>query len=107
MNKQNSVLRISFSLWGNNDCRLVIKVVKESRVLFEIEDWTQSSYEWSKIDRYYHGSHDFVKNLQEGCHFELHYANFIANRAIEIKDFNLSIHGKLTDNDTIDAMSDR
>jgi hypothetical protein len=105
MNKQNSVLRISFSLWGNNDCRLVIKVVKESRVLFEIEDWTQSSYEWSKIDRCYHGSHDFIKNLQEGCHFELHYANFIANRAIEIKDFNLSIHGKLTDNDTIDAMS--
>ena len=105
MNKQNSVLRISFKWKCHDGSRIVIKVVKGSEALFEIEDWTRPSLydEWLKIDRYYNCSHDYIKNLKEGCHFELHYANF--NRQIEIKDFNLIMHGKLTDNVTIDAMS--
>ena len=71
------------------------------------EDWNHhSSYEWSKIDRYYNCSHDYIKNLKDGCQFELHYANFNSNRHIEIKDFKLSMHGKLTGDDIIDVMLD-
>ena len=88
MNKKNSVLRISFSWIGDEDSRIVIKVVKESEVLFEIEDWTHPSFfKWSKIDRC---SHDYVKNLEEGCHFELHYA-VGSDDNLEIKDFELYV----------------
>jgi hypothetical protein len=106
MNKKNSVLRISFRWRGDEDfrdnsghedevSRIVIKVVKESEVLFEIEDWTYSTYhKWSKINRYYHYSHDYVKNLEEGCHFELHYAVGGNVRNLNIKDFELCVEGK-------------
>jgi hypothetical protein len=94
MNKQNSVLRISFRWEGNKNSRIVIKVVKESEVLFEIEDWTHPSDKRSKIDRYYNYSHDYVKNLEEGCHFELHYA--VGGRGgLYIEDFKLCVEGKL------------
>ena len=92
MNKMNSVLRISSRWKGDEDSRIVIKVVKESEVLFEIEDWTHLPYKWSKIDRYYNYSHDNIKNLLEGCHFELHYA---VSDYLEIKDFELCVEGKL------------
>jgi hypothetical protein len=106
MNKQNSVLRISFRWSGrgydfsgheDKDSRIVIKVVKESKVLFEIEDWTHPSDKWSKIDRYYNCSHDNIKKLEEGCHFELHYAVGCDDNYsdLEIKDFELCIEGKL------------
>ena len=101
MNKENSVLRISFSWIGHEDSRLVIKVVKESVVLFEIEDWTHHPSH-TFIERYYNCNHDYIKNLKEGCHFELHYAAY--NRALHIYDFNLSIHGKLSCDDIIDAV---
>jgi hypothetical protein len=104
MNKENSVLRISFSWIGDEDSRIVIKVVKELEILFEIEDWTYDPSH-TCIERYYNSSHDFIKNLKEVCHFELHYANF--NSELHIEDFNLSIHGKLSDDVTIDAMSDQ
>jgi hypothetical protein len=94
MNKKNSVLRISFRWYGHEDSRIVIKVVKESEVLFEIEDWTHPpSYNGSKIDRWYNCSHDYVKNLEEGCHFELHYA-VDGNGRLEIEDFKLCVEGK-------------
>jgi len=96
MNKQNSVLRISFRWRGLKDSRIVIKVVKESEVLFEIEDWTHPSNEWSKIDRCYNYSHDNIKNLEEGCHFELHYA--VGGDGIwglEMKGFEVCVVGKL------------
>ena len=98
MNKQNSVLRISFRWIGHEDSRLVIKVVKKSEVLFEIEDWTHPSLydnNWSKIDRCYNCSHDNIKNLEEGCHFELHYAVGGDVGNIIIKDFELFVQGKL------------
>jgi len=94
MNKKNSVLRISFRWTGDEDSRIVIKVVKESEVLFEIEDWTHPSNEWSKIDRWYNCSHDNIKNLVEGCHFELHYAVGGNVRNLNIKDFELCVEGK-------------
>jgi hypothetical protein len=105
INKKNSVLRISFR-WrgedfrdnsGHEDSRIVIKVVKESKVLFEIEDWTHPSshYEFQMIDRWYNSSHDNIKNLEEGCHFELHYAvGGDGNRRLEIEDFELCVVGK-------------
>ena len=97
MNKKNTVLRISSRWKGDEDSRIVIKVVKESEVLFEIEDWTHpSSYDnkWSKLDRYYNSSHENIKNLEEGCHFELHYA--VGGRGgLEIKDFDLCVEGTL------------
>jgi len=97
MNKENSMLRISFRWKGGRDSRIVIKVVKESEVLFEIEDWTHpSSYDnkWSKINRCYNCCHNYVKNLEEGCHFELHYA--VGGRGgLEIKDFELCVEGTL------------
>ena len=97
MNKKNSVFRISFRWIGDEDSRIVIKVVKETEELFEIEDWTYNPSH-TCIERYYNSSHDYIKNLKEGCHFELHYANF--NRELHIFDFNLSIHGKFsTDGD--------
>jgi hypothetical protein len=100
MNKQNSALRISFKWIGYKDSRIVIKVVKGSEVLFEIEDWTHPvSYGWSKIDRYYNCSHDYIKNLEAGCHFELHYA--VAGNGLydylEIKDFRVCVEGKLSE----------
>ena len=91
MNKQNSVLRISFQWIGHEDSRIVIKAVKGSKVLFEIEDWTHPSDESSKIDRYYNYSHDYIKNLEDGCHFELHYA--VYDDELRILDFNLSVQG--------------
>jgi len=99
MNKKNSVLRISFSWIGHEDSRIVIKVIKESEVLFEIEDWTHPSscIKLSKIDRYYNCSHDNIKKLEEGCHFELHYAvggNNIYD-SLQIEDFELCVEGKL------------
>ena len=100
MNKQDSMLRISFRWQGHKeDSRIVIKVVKESEVLFEIEDWTHPSscIKLSKIDRCYNCSHDYVKNLEEGCHFELHYAvggNYIYD-SLQIEDFELCVEGKL------------
>ena len=97
MNKQNSVLRISFRWRGDKDSRIVVQVVKESEVLFEIEDWTHPSscyIKWSKIDRYYNYSHDYIKNLEEGYHFELHYA-FGGKHYLEINDFELYVEGKL------------
>ena len=108
MNKQNSVLRISFRLRGYKNSRIVLKVVKESEVLFEIEDWTHTTtHDLSKIERYYNSSHDYIKNLEKGCHFELHYA--VGGEwydRLEIKDFNLSVHGKMmTDDNTKDVMS--
>ena len=94
MNKMNTVLRISFSwITGHEDSRMVIKVVKESEVLFEIEDWTYNPSHTS-IERYYNSSHDHIKNLKKGCHFELHYA-VGGNRGLEIKDFMLRVEGKL------------
>jgi hypothetical protein len=94
----------------------VIKVVKESEVLFEIEDWiyhpTPSSFSdhhheeeedlYMHVDRCYDCNHDNIKDLKEGCHFELHYAvvgdiNGDDRYEIEILDFNLSMQGKLTD----------
>ena len=97
MYKENTVLRISFRWKGGKDSRIVIKVVKESEVLFEIEDWTHPSLydnKWSKIDRCYNCSHDYIKNLEEECHFELHYA--VGGRGgLEIKNFELSVEGKL------------
>ena len=97
MYKENTVLRISFRWKGGKDSRIVIKVVKESEVLFEIEDWTHPSLydnKWSKIDRCYNCSHDYIKNLEEECLFELHYA--VGGRGgLEIKDFELSVEGKL------------
>ena len=93
MNKKNSVLRISFRWIGHEDSRIVIKVVKELEELFEIEDWTYNPSH-TCIERYYNSSHDYIKNLKEGCHFELYYANF--NRELHIFDFNLSIHGKFS-----------
>ena len=100
MTKMNTVLRISFR-WADNfysvpedeDYRIVIKVVKESEVLFEIEDWTHPSSR-SKIDRCYNCSHDYIKNLEEGCHFELHYAVGGNVRNLNIKDFKLCVEGK-------------
>jgi hypothetical protein len=96
INKQNSVLRISFRWQGHKDSRIVIKVVKESDVLFEIEDWTHHSsfIIRSKIDRCYNYSHDYIKNLEEGCHFELHYA--VGGNVMNsfIKDFELCVEGK-------------
>jgi len=99
MNKKNSVLRISFSWIGHEDSRIVIKVVKGSEVLFEIEDWTHPSscIKLSKIDRCYNYSHDYVKNLEKGCHFELHYAvggNYIYD-SLQIEDFELCVEGNL------------
>ena len=54
------------------------------------------------VDRCYDCSHDYIKDLKEGCHFELHYAVVVGGDSngddryeIEILDFNLSIHGKL------------
>ena len=105
MNKKNSVLRISFRWKGDDssdhedkDSRIVIKVVKESEVLFEIKDWAHpSSNNWSKIDRCYNYSHDYIKNLEEGCHFELHYAvgGDVKYENLSIKDFELCVEGKL------------
>ena len=95
MNKQNSVLRISFRWKSHEDSRIVIKVVKKSKVLFEIEDWTHPSscIKWSKIDRCYNCSHDYIKNLEEGCHLELHYA--VGDRlGLQIEDFELCVEGK-------------
>jgi len=108
MNKKNSVLRISFRWKGYKNSRIVIKVIKESEVLFEIEDWTHiTTHDWSKIERYYNCSHKNIKNLEEDCHFELHYA--VGGKwydRLEIKDFNLSVHGKMmTDDNTKDVMS--
>ena len=106
MNKQSTVFRISFSwkkgdkdIWmtGDDDRRIVIKIVKESEVLFEIEDLILScdtSYIWSKVNRYYNCSHNFIKNLEEGCHFELHYA-VRGENYLGIKDFELYVEGKL------------
>jgi hypothetical protein len=97
MNKAYTVLRISSRWKGDEDTRIVIKVVKESEVLFEIEDWTHPSLydnKWSKIDRCYNSSHDNIKNMEEGCHFELHYA--VGGRGgLEIKDFELCVEGTL------------
>ena len=132
-NKQNSVLRISFRWRGYRNSRIVIKVVEESNVLFEIEDWTCHHHHhppsddhhhdrdeededlYMYIERSYDCSHDYIKNLKKGCHFELHYA-VIGDSSddgggeyeVEVMDFNLSIHGKLlTDDDKIDdVMSD-
>ena len=98
MNKQNSVLRISFKWRGYKDSQIVIKVVKESEVLFEIEDWIHpvSKDKWSKIYRYYNCSHDYIKNLEADCHIELHYAvGGLWYDRLEIKDFNLCIQGKV------------
>jgi hypothetical protein len=121
MNKLNCVLRISFRWRGYKDSRIVIKVVKESEVLFEIEDWiyhpTPPSFSdhhhhheeddeeedlYMHVDRCYDCNHDYIKDLKEGCHFELHYAvvgdiNGDDRYKIEILDFNLSMQGKLTD----------
>ena len=98
MKKETSVLRISFQWKGYAFSRLVIKVVKDSKILFEIEDWTTPSlyYEWSMIDRNYNLSHEYIKNLEEGCHFELHYAVGGNGKYdyLEIKDFKLNIEGK-------------
>ena len=100
MYKENTVLRISFRWKGGKDSRIVIKVVKKSEVLFEIEDWTHPSscIKWShKIDRCYNCSHDYIKNLEEGCHLELHYAvggNYIYD-SLKIEDFELCVEGKL------------
>jgi hypothetical protein len=95
MNKENSVLRISFRWRGYEDSRIVIKVVKVSEVLFEIEDWTHPSYEFPKIERCYNCSHDYVKNLEEGCHFELHYAvgGDVRYGRLQIEDFKLCVEG--------------
>jgi hypothetical protein len=96
MNKKNSVFRISFRWIGDEDSRIVIKVVKKLEELFEIEDWTHPpSHNWSKIDRYYNCSHDNIKNLDEGCHFELHYAVCGGGKYLDIKDFELFVEGKL------------
>jgi hypothetical protein len=99
MNKQNSVLRISFKWRGHEDSRIVIKVVKKSEVLFEIEDWTHPSIRLSKIDRCYNYSHDYVKNLEEGCHFELHYAvggdGKYGLGDLDIEGFKVCVVGKL------------
>ena len=103
MNKEHSALRISFRWIGHKDSRIVIKVVKESEVLFEIEDWTHPVYhESSKINRYYYCSHDYIKNLEAGCHFELHYAVGGDGRSdyLQIKDFRVCVEGKLSE-DTI------
>ena len=100
MNKQKSVLRISFRCSGHKDSRLVIKVVQGSEVLFEIEDWTYDRYHnWSIIDRYYNCSHDYIKNLEAGCHFELHYAVDGDSRSnfLEIRDFRVCVEGKLSE----------
>ncbi len=100
MNKQNSVLRISFRWRGHEDSRIVIKVVKGSEVLFEIEDWTYCNFtfqKWSKIDRCYNYSHDNIKKLEEGCHFELHYTvgGNVKYDRLNIKNFKLCVEGKL------------
>jgi len=100
MNKENSVLRISFRWRGHEDSRIVIKVVKESEVLFEIEDWTHPSIRLSKIDRCYNYSHDYVKNLEEGCHFELHYVvggGYDYYGGLYIKGFKVCVVGKLNE----------
>jgi len=125
MNKLNSVLRISFRWRGYRDSRIVIKVVKESEVLFEIEDWIyhpnpsfssdhhhhhhhhhhheEEEDLYMHVDRCYDCNHDYIKDLKEGCHFELHYAVVVGDingddrYEIEILDFNLSMQGELTD----------
>jgi len=122
MNKLNSVLRISFRWRGYRDSRIVIKVVKESEVLFEIEDWiyhpnlsSSSDHHhhhhhheeeedlYMHVDRCYDCNHNYIKDLMEGCHFELHYAVVVGDingddrYEIEILDFNLSMQGKLPD----------
>jgi hypothetical protein len=97
MNNQSSMLRISFQWIGHKDSRIVITVVKGSKVLFEIEDWTHPSDESSKIDRYYNYSHHYIKNLEVGSHFELHYAvgddEYESFTELRIMDFNLSVQG--------------
>ena len=84
----------------------MIKVVKESEVLFEIEDWSGPSLydEWSMIDRYYNCNHDYIKNLEAGCHFELHYAVGDSDSRpdyLRILDFRVCVEGKLIE----DAMT--
>ena len=90
------MLRISSRWKGDKESRIVIKVVKESEVLFEIEDWTYNPFH-TCLERYYNSSHDYIKNLEEGCHFELHYAvgGGGAYGGLEIEDFELCVEGKL------------
>ena len=47
-----------------------------------------------KIDRCYNYSHDYIKNLEEGCHFDLHYA-VVGGGAYGRLDFELCVEGKL------------
>ena len=118
MNKQNWVLRISFQWIGHKDSRIVIKVVKESVVLFEIEDWIyHPSDESLKIDRYYNCNHNYINYLETGCHFELHYAvgnddddgdEYESCTELRIMDFNLNVQGNVKlDEDIIVCIFDR
>jgi len=90
-------LCVSFKLkdqgWGNRKGRVVIKVMNGSdELLYQIEDWTVASHEWDLIDEAYDEDHYPLKNLVEGCHFELWYSvGAGGGHELYVENFNIDI----------------
>ena len=90
--------------WGYRKGRVIIKVLKNSEELFIIEDWSNPAPHFkSTVKKTYDVNHKYVKDLIEGCHFELWYVvGGGGGHSLEITDFSLIF---FTDDNRDDVLS--
>jgi len=90
--------------WGYRKGRVIIKVLKNSEELFVIEDWSNPAPHFkSTVKKTYDVNHKYVKDLIEGCHFELWYVvGGGGGHSLEITDFSLIF---FTDDNRDDVLS--